>query len=234
MPWNIATICPTYYEELLEGRYDCVDRMVLNAYFGPGQTGGGLRSWWRLLRGNDADLDDSHLREMAGTLSRRLRAFCAKREIPIIDAAGGERKHELAEPYLPADPKFCGLFLVITGNAPAPVWEVKRNAEGRITDVRHRKQWPYVKHYRDRRGRLQLPLARGRVSFIRKVNDRGRIQVNGQAYFIGKRLARQYVTATVYPHRRALVVKHEGRVRKRFAFPVYERLVAPLSRPDKP
>jgi transposase len=88
--------------------------------------------------------------------------------------------------------------------------------------------------YRDRRGRLQLPLARGRVSFIRKVNDRGCIQVNGQAYFIGKRLARQYVTATVYPHRRALVVKHERRVRKRFAFPVYERLVAPLSRPDKP
>jgi transposase len=88
--------------------------------------------------------------------------------------------------------------------------------------------------YRDRRGRLQLPLARGRVSFIRKVNDHGCIQVNGQTYFIGKRLARQYVTATVYPHRRALVVKYEGRVRKRFAFPVYERLVAPLSRPDKP
>jgi hypothetical protein len=88
--------------------------------------------------------------------------------------------------------------------------------------------------YRDRRGRLQLPLARGRVSFIRKVNDRGCIQVNGQAYFIGKRLARQYVTATVYPHRRTLVVKHEGRVRKRFAFPVHERLVAPLARPHKP
>ena len=87
--------------------------------------------------------------------------------------------------------------------------------------------------YRDRRGRLQLPLARGRVSFIRKVNDHGHIQVNGQPYFIGKRLARQYVTATVYPHRRTLVVKHEGRVRKRFTFPVHERLVPPLSRPQK-
>jgi hypothetical protein len=82
--------------------------------------------------------------------------------------------------------------------------------------------------------RLQLPLARGRVSFIRKINDHGCIQVNGQPYFIGKRLARQYVTATVYPHRRTLVVKHEGRVRKRFAFPVHERLIAPLSRPHKP
>jgi hypothetical protein len=131
-----------YYAELLEGTYDCVDRLVLNAYFPLGQTGGGMRSWWRRLRGDDGDLDDAHLREMAGTLSRRLHAFCAKRGIPLIEAQTGERKHELAEPYLPADPKFCGLFLVITGNAPAPVWEVKRNAEGRIMELRHRKHWP--------------------------------------------------------------------------------------------
>ena len=136
-----------YYAELLEGTYDCADRIVLNAYFPVGQTGGGLRSWWRLLRGDDSKLDDAHLREMAGTFSPRLHAFCAKRGIPMIDAQSGERKHELAEPYLPADSKFCGLFLVITGNAPAPVWEVKRNAENRIVDVRHRKHWPYVKHY---------------------------------------------------------------------------------------
>jgi hypothetical protein len=136
-----------YYAELLEGTYDCVDRLVLNAYFPLGQTGGGMRSWWRRLRGDDGDLDDAHLREMAGTFSRRLHAFCAKRGIPIIEAQAGERKHELADPYLPADPKFCGLFLVLTGNAPAPVWEVKRNAEGRIMELRHRRHWPYVKHY---------------------------------------------------------------------------------------
>jgi Winged helix-turn helix/Integrase core domain len=83
--------------------------------------------------------------------------------------------------------------------------------------------------YRDRRARLQLPLARGRVSFVRKVNDHGLIQVNGQGYLIGKRLARQYVTATIYPHRQALVVKHEGRVHKQFEFPVHDTLTAPLS-----
>jgi hypothetical protein len=36
--------------------------------------------------------------------------------------------------------------LVITGNAPAPTWEVKRNSDGRITEVRHRKNWPSAKH----------------------------------------------------------------------------------------
>lgn len=31
----------TYCADLLEGSYDCVDRIVLNAYFPLGQTGGG-------------------------------------------------------------------------------------------------------------------------------------------------------------------------------------------------
>ncbi|MDO8706708.1 MAG: hypothetical protein Q7J84_17360 [Sulfuricaulis sp.] len=136
-----------YYAELLEGTYDCVDRLVMNAYFPLGQTGGGMRSWWRALRGDDRDLDDRHLREMAGAFSRRVSAYCAKHGIPLIEAQAGERKHELAEPYLPADPKCRGVFAVITGNAPAPVWEVQRSAEGRIMDLHHRKRWPYVKHY---------------------------------------------------------------------------------------
>jgi hypothetical protein len=102
-----------YYAELLDGIYDCVDRIVLNAFFPMGQTGGGMRSWWRNLRGDDSQLDDKHLREMAGTFSRRLHAFCGKQGIAIIEAGSGERKHELAEPHLPKDPTFSGLFLVI-------------------------------------------------------------------------------------------------------------------------
>lgn len=136
-----------YYAELLEGIYDCADRVVLNAYFSLGQTGGGLRTWWRRLHGDDSQLDDEHLRQMAGTFSRRLNAYCSKHGIPIVDARADERKHLLAEPYLPSDANFRGLFLVITGNAPAPVWEVKRNGQGQITDLHHRKKWPYVKHY---------------------------------------------------------------------------------------
>ena len=136
-----------YYAELLQGTYDCVDRIVLNAFFPFGQTGGGIRSWWRWLRGDDLTLDDEHLREMAGTFSRRLHAFCAKQGIPLIEAQARDRKHELAQPYLPKDPKFSGLFLVIKSNAPAPVWEVKRNGQGRIIEIRHRKSWPYVRHF---------------------------------------------------------------------------------------
>jgi putative transposase len=82
--------------------------------------------------------------------------------------------------------------------------------------------------YRDAKGRLQLPLASGRISLIRKVNDHGFIQVNAHGYFVGKRLARRYVTATIYPHRKELVIKHGRRVHKRFSFPVSEKLIAPL------
>ena len=31
------------YSEFLDGGYDCVDRVILNAYFSMGQSGGGLR-----------------------------------------------------------------------------------------------------------------------------------------------------------------------------------------------
>jgi hypothetical protein len=96
------------------------------------------------VHGDDSHLDDKHLREMAGTFSRRLHAFCAKQGIAIIEAGSGERKHELAEPHVPKDPAFRGLFLVIAGNAPPPIWEVKRNTAGQITEIRHRKNWPYV------------------------------------------------------------------------------------------
>lgn len=144
---NATDELSSYYAELLEGTYDCVDRVVLNAYFPMGQTGGGLRTWWRQLHGSDANLNDGQLRDMAGTLSRRLRAYCTRHQVPVIDAEAGQRKHELAEEHLPQDPKFRGLFLVITGNAPAPVWEVKRNAQNQIIEVQHRRKWPYVKHY---------------------------------------------------------------------------------------
>jgi hypothetical protein len=68
---------------------------------------------------------------MAGVFSRRVKAFCAKNAVPLIEARAGERKHQLAEPYLPADPKFRGLFLIITGNAAAPVWEVLATLKAR-------------------------------------------------------------------------------------------------------
>ena len=73
------------YAELLEGTYDCPDRIVLNAYFRTGHIPGGFRLWWRDLHGNDEDLDNEHLMRMAGRFSRRVRAYGKKHGIPVID-----------------------------------------------------------------------------------------------------------------------------------------------------
>ena len=43
----------SYYQEYLDGTYDCVDRIVLNCYFYLAQSPGGFRTWWRQLMGSD-------------------------------------------------------------------------------------------------------------------------------------------------------------------------------------
>lgn len=133
-----------YYSELLDGVHDCVDRIVINAYFRMGQTPGGFRTWWRALDGSDDRLDTAHLMRMAGRFSRRVRAWAAQNGVPVIDCATGERKHEIAHEHLPSDPNFIGVFAVLVSKFPTMVWQVRRFGKGGI-DLKKAKQ--YVNHY---------------------------------------------------------------------------------------
>ena len=86
--------------------------------------------------------------------------------------------------------------------------------------------------YRNRRGALVLPVARGRVSWIQKVTADGTIDVNARPYFVGKRYTGQYVQATLLTHRRQLVVSSGTRKGlKHFAFPLAGPIIAPLLPP---
>jgi hypothetical protein len=134
------------YADLLTGQYDCMDRIILNAYFPLACGPGGFRTWWRILAGSDDTLDNTHLMRLAGRFSRRVRGWAHKENIPVIDCAAGERKHELAESYLPAAPQRTGIFLVLVNRAPAPVWDVRRYGNGGI-DLRRKQPMPYVNHY---------------------------------------------------------------------------------------
>jgi len=135
------------YAALLEGAYDCTDRIVLNACFGPACSPGGFRSWWRLWQGSDQDLDDTHLIRLAGRFSRRVRAFANQASIPLLDCRSGQRKNDIATAYRPTDPNFQGLFLICVSRAPAPVWSVKRNAAGLIQNITRPEKLPFVNHY---------------------------------------------------------------------------------------
>ena len=54
------------YADLLTGSYDCVDRVVLNAYCPLGHNPGGFRTWWRRWhQDGDESLDNAHLIRLA-------------------------------------------------------------------------------------------------------------------------------------------------------------------------
>ena len=94
--------------------------------------------------------------------------------------------------------------------------------------LRHLPKGFTLERYIDSNGHLNLPIAKGKVSFIRKVDSHGRIDVNGTAYFIRKKLEGQYVVATISTHRKRVVVKQDNRIIKSFSFPIRGHIVAPL------
>ena len=134
------------YGNLLTGCYDCVDRIVLNAFFPFGCSPGGFRTWWRALHdGSDEHLDDAHLMRMAGRFGRRVRAWGQSAGVPVIYCKTGERKHLIAGQYLAEHQAATGVFLVLVAKAMAPVWKVKRSAGGVIANIE--KKTELVNHY---------------------------------------------------------------------------------------
>ena len=172
------------YQDLLDGTYDCVDRIVLNAYFRPGHNAGGFRVWWRRLTGSDASLDNTHLMRMAGRFSRRVRAYAKANGIPVIDCRVDERKHELAEQYLETTAVREGVFLILVGKAQAPVWDVSGKHH-----LERKRPMPYVNHYSfhiiDREwGHLTIKIS-GHPPFPAQVILNGHEWVAGQARKMG-------------------------------------------------
>jgi hypothetical protein len=135
----------TRLTDLLNGSYDCMDRIVFNAYFRFGQAPAGFRLWWRQLEGSEENLDNNHLMRMAGRLARRLRAYASAHQIPVVDCETKERKDAIADEYLPKETSFVGLFAILVGRAPAPVWNVKKSKSGKIVNIERKRQ--YVNHY---------------------------------------------------------------------------------------
>jgi hypothetical protein len=131
--------------DLLDGTYDCVDRIVLNGYHSVCYSAGGFRLWWRsLMGGSEEQLDNAHLMRLAGGFSRRVRGFAKAHHIPVIDCRRGDRKHDIAEDYLAEHSVGRGLFMILVGRAVAPVWDVQRSSGGGIHLT---KKLPYINHY---------------------------------------------------------------------------------------
>lgn len=138
------------YLGLLAGGYDCLDRIVLNGYFLPGQNGGGMRQWWLRLRGDPVrTLKKYSFEKMATIFARRTREWGRRADIPVVDIPFGERKHEIAEEHLRQrllkERDFRGVFCVLVARAPAKLWRVSHHPNGQ-PHLETCKQWPMVYH----------------------------------------------------------------------------------------
>ena len=134
------------YRDLLEGSYDCVDRIVLNAYFALGHGAGGFRVWWRRWHNDsDAELDNAHLMRLAGRFARRVRAWAKANDVPVIDCKVGERKHLIAAEYLAEHEVGPGVFMVLVAKAPAMLFEVTRSLRGVLVNLAKKRS--FVNHY---------------------------------------------------------------------------------------
>lgn len=145
-PMNAIDDLTAELSGLLEGHYDCMDRISLNGFFRMGSTSGGLLQWWNTLTGG-AVLTEEKLRSFAGTFSRRVRAWAEKNNVPLIDFATGDTtKHEQAEKLQPKDPAFAGVFAVFVARAPALTWDAYTNPKGKVVLYRP-KRGSLVNHY---------------------------------------------------------------------------------------
>lgn len=107
----------------------------------------------------------------------------------------------------------------------------------RFPGILRDRNWKHLRHlpkgftldtYIDSSGHLNIPIAKGKVSFIRKVDTHGRIEVNGSSYFVRRKLEGQYVVATIVPQRKRLVVKQDKKNIKSFTFFLKGHIIAPL------
>lgn len=66
----------------------------------------------------------------------------------------------------------------------------------------------------------KLPIAAGKVSFIRLVRADGSVNLLSQRFQIGRRLKHQYIKATIFTKQQVLKIYHKGRIVKQFEYPL--------------
>jgi hypothetical protein len=59
----------------------------------------------------------------------------------------GDRKFEIANPYLAKHDGKPGVFLILVGRARCPVWEVGTSKAGKIVEIQRKDPMPLVNHY---------------------------------------------------------------------------------------
>jgi len=85
-----------------------------------------------------------------------------------------------------------------------------------------------LKPYRDGLGELRIPLARGRISWVRRADEHGALEILGHRLRLGRRAANEYVICTLSTARGELTVQLDGQPIGAYRHPIDEKVVRPL------
>ena len=90
---------------------------------------------------------------------------------------------------------------------------------GGLTPEQYRRRQKLLRLPRHFKVAIQIiPLASGRVTFIRQVTQHGNLHLLGQTFFVGKRLRGEYLKVVLDTHRQRLTVYRNGRLLKRWPY----------------
>ena len=99
----------------------------------------------------------------------------------------------------------------------------QRRLQG-LTPVQHRRRCHVHKLPRDYVIPTELlPVAAGRISFIRQVTLNGKLHLLSQTFKVGKRLKGEYVKVVLDTRRGTLTVYRQGRILKRWPYPFVKK-----------
>jgi hypothetical protein len=101
----------------------------------------------------------------------------------------------------------------------------------------HTLRWPpdgfRLADYRDHHGAVTLPLARGRLTYLRRVQPGGIINLAGANWPVPSHLGLEgeIVTATILTGSARLVIRYHGDIINRYRYPIPQPVIEPYHRP---
>jgi len=144
------------------------------------------------------------------------------------------RRHRFAsvEEVTASSERFIDYFMA---RRPHPALSVARHGSRFPAQVieasRQRLRFPppgfTLEAYRHKGDRIRLPIARGRLTFLRRVHDEGWIDAGGVKVPVGRRYAGLCVAATVLTYRQRVRVRLDGAVVADYPFLLPGRAVSP-------
>lgn len=85
-----------------------------------------------------------------------------------------------------------------------------------------------LKTYRDALGELRFPLARGRISWVRRADEYGGLELLGHRLRLGRQAVNEYLICTLSTAREELTVHLDGRPIGAYRHPIDEKVIRPL------